>query len=385
MFISHPIQTFSPLFSELAKLVDVKVFYYSDFGLRDNHIDPGFGVSVKWDVPLLEGYQYEFLKPIDEKKKAALKFPLVNRGLWKAISEEKWDYILVFGYSYLSNWIVWLFANYLNIPILLISDSELLHKRNPFRIVIKEIPIRLFMRSIKIFFAVGDNNKEYAKRYGVPEEKIFLTGLPVDIKRFREYLFSSEKKGLDFQFRKKYGIPENAKVVVFCGKFIDNKRPLDLVAALNLISIESQIIGLFIGEGPLKKSIITAGGDRVRVTGFINQKEIPIAIGSGNILVVPSNCDPHPLVVTEAASLGIPSIVSDKVGCVGPNDVIRNGETGLIYQCGNIPELSNTISLLLEDHLTYDRMSKACFSISETQSASFISMRIFEALLSLKA
>ncbi len=329
VFISHPIQTFSPLFSELAKLVDIKVYYYSDFGQRDNQIDPDFGVPVKWDVPLLEGYKYEFLKPIIGKKQPTLKFQLLNRGLWRAVIQENWDYILIFGYSYLSNWIVWLFANLLHKPILLISDSELLHKRNSLRLIIKEIPIRLFLKGIAIFFAAGDNNKEYAIRYGVPEGKIFFAGLPVDITRFRKHFLSSNKNDLELQFKKKFGIPENAKVVLFCGKLVEHKRPLDLVAALNLISIKSQIIGLFIGDGPLKNRLISEGGERVRVTGFINQKEIPIALGSGDLLVVPSDCDPHPLVVTEAASLGIPSIVSNKVGCVGLNDVIRNGETGL--------------------------------------------------------
>lgn len=61
--VSHPIQYFSPLFQLMAKddEVDLLVLYCSDENVK-GHIDKGFGVEVKWDIPLLEGYNYKFLK-----------------------------------------------------------------------------------------------------------------------------------------------------------------------------------------------------------------------------------------------------------------------------------------------------------------------------------
>src|ERR1700756_3046963 len=56
-FVSHPIQYQAPLLRRIAaeKDIDLKVFFSSDISVRE-YVDPGFGVPVKWDVPLLEGY-----------------------------------------------------------------------------------------------------------------------------------------------------------------------------------------------------------------------------------------------------------------------------------------------------------------------------------------
>ena len=60
--VSHPIQYQAPLFRYIAARpgVDLTVFFLSDFSVRA-YRDSGFGVDVKWDVPLLDGYRHEFL------------------------------------------------------------------------------------------------------------------------------------------------------------------------------------------------------------------------------------------------------------------------------------------------------------------------------------
>ena len=60
--VSHPIQYQVPLLRRIAKEpdIDLTVLFGSDFSVR-GYEDKGFGVAVKWDVPLLDGYKYEFL------------------------------------------------------------------------------------------------------------------------------------------------------------------------------------------------------------------------------------------------------------------------------------------------------------------------------------
>ncbi len=60
--ISHPIQYYAPIYRELAKLpgLELKVFFACDWGVQPS-LDPGFGQTFAWDVPLLEGYAHEFL------------------------------------------------------------------------------------------------------------------------------------------------------------------------------------------------------------------------------------------------------------------------------------------------------------------------------------
>lgn len=382
VFISHPIQHFAPLFKELARVVDLHVFYYSDFAQKSGQVDPGFGVPVKWNVPLLEGYGFTFLDPVPWQKRSYLGPWKQNRDIYQQIRNRSWDGILLFGYSYISDWLVWLSANLKHVPILLLSDSELLHKRAWPKQVIKEVPVRLFMSRISRFLAVGDNNRLYAHRYGIPDERISTAALPIDTERFRLAAKSSNHSARIDALRQKYQIPEDAKVVIFCGKLAPHKRPLDVVLALNNLK-GMHIVGLFIGDGVLKQEVLEIGKSRVRVTGFVNQEEIVLHYALGDVLIVPSERDAHPLVITEAASLGIPSIVSDRVGCVGSNDMVRENETGLVYPCGDINALAGLLETLLNDENLRNRLGKRALAVSAMQNPVFVARSILQAVISL--
>ena len=65
---THPIQYYAPLYKLLAerKNIELKVFYTWGEGAKNNVFDPGFGKQREWDIPLLEGYAYEFVKNISK-------------------------------------------------------------------------------------------------------------------------------------------------------------------------------------------------------------------------------------------------------------------------------------------------------------------------------
>src|ERR1700730_16852807 len=98
-FVSHPIQYQAPLLRRVAQEsdIDLKVFFSSDISVR-GHMDPGFGVAVKWDVPLLAGYQYEFLPRLRDSDRHTFSRPL-NWGIYKRLREGKYDAIWVHGYA----------------------------------------------------------------------------------------------------------------------------------------------------------------------------------------------------------------------------------------------------------------------------------------------
>src|SRR5262249_5054690 len=138
--------------------------------------------------------------------------------------------------------------------------------------------------------------------------------------------------------RERLGIPAEAFVVMSCGKYASHKRPLDLVvatwsAAQNALSIWS----LLAGEGSERPTIDDfchreKVGNTV-LTGFVNQSSISEYYAASDVIAITSLYDPHPLVVTEGASFGLPVIVSDQVGCIGANDTARPGINALVYPC----------------------------------------------------
>ncbi|MBC7508710.1 MAG: glycosyltransferase family 1 protein, partial [Ferruginibacter sp.] len=59
---SHPIQYFAPLYKYLNENgVSTAAWYCPDLSIKGG-IDKEFGVKVKWDIPLLDGYQYRFFR-----------------------------------------------------------------------------------------------------------------------------------------------------------------------------------------------------------------------------------------------------------------------------------------------------------------------------------
>ena len=96
IFSTHPIQYQVPLWRMLGlnSNWDMRVFYFSDQGVSES-IDPGFNHIVKWDLPLLEGYQYEFLskRPIQEANSFGL--PSISEFM----ERHKFDVVLMHGYT----------------------------------------------------------------------------------------------------------------------------------------------------------------------------------------------------------------------------------------------------------------------------------------------
>ena len=66
--LTHPIQYQSPLIRYLVKKrLNITVLYRSNISVK-KFFDPGFGKKIKWDIDLLKGYKFDFLKFIGSNK-----------------------------------------------------------------------------------------------------------------------------------------------------------------------------------------------------------------------------------------------------------------------------------------------------------------------------
>ncbi|KXB09551.1 hypothetical protein AKJ60_00050 [candidate division MSBL1 archaeon SCGC-AAA385M11] len=99
-FVTHPIQYQAPLLRRLAKRpeINLKVFFLSDLSLKSFN-DKGFGTEVKWDVPIIDGYEHDFLPKLKDKGAISFFDPLVT-GVRKALNERDWDAVWFHGYAH---------------------------------------------------------------------------------------------------------------------------------------------------------------------------------------------------------------------------------------------------------------------------------------------
>jgi len=98
--VSHPIQYQAPLFRYLAARpgVELTVFFLSDLSV-DAYRDSGFGVDVKWDVPLLDGYRHEFLPRVGSWSGLSFWRPWTF-GLRARLRRGRFDALWVHGYAH---------------------------------------------------------------------------------------------------------------------------------------------------------------------------------------------------------------------------------------------------------------------------------------------
>src|SRR5262245_17700063 len=122
--VSHPIQHFAPWHREVAKLpeIDLRVFFCCDWG-SETYFDPDFATEVKWDIPLLDGYEHEFLA-IHQRPKNLSYSQVDNPDVGVALDRFYPDVVKVFGYGFKTNWRVENWARAKRRPLLLYSDSN---------------------------------------------------------------------------------------------------------------------------------------------------------------------------------------------------------------------------------------------------------------------
>lgn len=370
--ISHPIQHFSPIFSELAKNpdVEVRVIYLCDHG-QTSSFDAGFNQKFSWDVPLTDGHDHVILRAGFSPKTFGF-LECDAPGVSQHLESFKPDVVWIHGYGQAISWRAVWWASKNATRSLYFGDSELLHKRSLFSRALKRLVLPYFFSKCDLFLTAGDNNEAYYSHYGVGKEKMIRGACPIDVKRFT---FSTSERHLHRkQIRTSLNIPNDAFVLLFSGKLVDYKRPQDLVLALQ--HLPDRVHAVFIGSGPEESSIKSLAsssgvGTRAHVTGFLNQSIVPKYMCIGDVTVVSSERDAHPLVVAESLPYGLPIIASDKVGCVGPSDTARENENALVYPCGDILKLAGAIEKLFDSDL-YNSLSTVSYEIAPSQDVATV-------------
>jgi glycosyltransferase involved in cell wall biosynthesis len=384
---SHPIQHFAPWHRELAKLgdIDLKVIFYSRMGTSEAYFDPHFQTNVKWDVPLLDGYDCEFLPSSRNVQKLGF-WEVDNPDVVEALDRFNPDVVKVFGYASRSNWRVASWARQHRKPLLIYSDTNIGKPVKWWKRGIRRVAVSSFYRQVDGALCVGDSNKEVHRTYGIPEERLFPGALPIDRKRLLDSV--PDRAAAAKEIRGRLGIPEDAFVLIFCGKYRAIKSPVDLIAAAHeAFKCGLPVWALMVGEGEERSAMEefcrTQAVKNAILTGFVNQSEVPKYFAASDAVAVTSWRDNHPLVVAEGGSFGLPLIASDHIGCIGETDTARPGVNAIVYPWGDRERLRAAIELLAKDTCTYRKMSAAAIKISETQDVTVAARQLADAAIRL--
>jgi glycosyltransferase involved in cell wall biosynthesis len=337
--ISHPIQYYAPIFRALSRQCDLTVFF-AHRQTAEQQARAGFGVAFDWDVDLMSGYESRFLENVSSRPSTDEFRGCDTPGIAREIAEGRFDAFIVPGWALLCYWQAARASRRSGVPVLVRGDSQLVGPRRAAIRLAKAIAFPWLLRQFDGFLYVGQRNRDYLLHYGVSASRMFFSPHCVDNDAFRA---ASEAA------RRARGPARDRRRVLFAGKLIGRKHPLDLVKAATLVQVPGGVELAFAGSGELEavlKQAAVASGVRAVFHGFVNQSALPAIYSDADVLVLPSDgLETWGLVVNEGMACGVPAVVSDAVGC-GP-DLVESGVTGATFPLGDIPALARAIESVL--------------------------------------
>lgn len=352
----HPIPYQAPIFKKAGQhnQLDVTVLYADSLGVELNFI-PGFNTTLKWDIPLLDGYKYIFFKNYSKKRITGF-FSRINPGIFWYVLRNDFQVLLVHGHFTFSAWLVY-FAGKISGKKIIIRGEAIPKKES---MGLKKTLGRFFLRQyLKYADAIMyscSRNKLYWLSHKVSEDKMFFIPCAVDnvqLQKDRLELLPEQKNT-----RATLGIRDDDFVVLFCSRFTNRKRPLDLIEAVASMEM-SNIIILFVGDGPERKKMEIASKEkniRAIFTGFVNQSQLPRYYNIANCYAILSEYDASPKTLNEALNFSLPIICSNMVGT--SDDLVKHNHNGFIIKVGDIKEIGHYLKKLSKSRQLVLKMGK---------------------------
>lgn len=326
-------------------VIKIKVFYTWGEAVLHNKYDPGFKKNINWDIPLLNGYEYEFIKNISKNPGSNHFNGIINPTLINDI--EKWgaEGILVFGWKFRSHLKCLKYFSK-KIPVFFRGDSTLLDDRKiNIKSILKYFILKYVYKQVDYVFFVGNENKKYYLKYGLKDSQLIFAPHAIDNNRFKEDISDTLRDDLK--------ISKSDIIFLFAGKLELKKNPLLLLNAF--IELKNQNIHLiFVGNGELEKELkLKCTGlekslqKRIRFIDFQNQLKMPMVYKSADIFILPSQGpnETWGLAINEAMASGVPVIASDKCGC--SSDLIENYKNGVIFKSNNLESLKDAMIFMI--------------------------------------
>lgn len=355
---SHPIQYNAPMFALLAKSarLQIKVFYTWSQS-RESLFDKDFGKTIEWDIPLLDGYDYEFIKNIAKEPGPQHFKGIICPDLIDEIKKWKAEALLIYGWNYKAHYKAMKYFKG-KIPVYFRGDSTLLDETGGIKQVIRRLFLKWVYRNTDNAFYVGENNKQYFLKHGLKENRLFFAPHAIDNNRFSDSTGKYQEEANEW--RTELGIKQDDIVVLFVGKFESKKNPLILIKAAKKLK-NDKLHFVFVGNGNLEEEMRkeSEGMSNIHYLPFQNQSKMPVVYYLSDILALPSQGpgETWGLVVNEAMACERAILVSNKAGCA--INLVENGKNGFIFESGDLKQCISCLEKMSVDKSVVQKMGSS--------------------------
>lgn len=188
------------------------------------------------------------------------------------------------------------------------------------------------------------NESRFLRDY---KEKIEVIPNGINLKEFENSLSKSE-------CRKKLGLPQDKRIILFFGNIVSYKGPHILLKAVKLLKNQiNDFILVFAGRGVMQEEIKKMAveldlSENILFTGYVKDELKPLYFKSADIFCLPSInvAEAFGIVNLESMASGVP-IVSTRLG--GIPDVVEDGKNGILAEPGDEKSLADALLFLIEN------------------------------------
>lgn len=330
------------------------------------------------DVEMLRGIQY---RPRRQVNPISIKW---NPGVWSSLSAFRPDVVVLSGYFHPTMYLAALWCRLHGVPFGMTCETA---ERNTttagWKWRIKRVVAGWLVRRLAFALPVGREAADYLRLFGRDDLPMFPFPNTPDTSAIVAQAEIARRGDNARKLRDEFCIPPDAGIILFVGRLIDAKRPLDLVSAFQSLGARApNAVVVFVGDGPLLANVkaAAAGDPRIICTGWISDPAKTAGLMAiSSLFVLPSQHETWGAVVNEAMAAGLPVIASDSVGAAV--ELIEDERQGFVYRTGDVGALSRAMERLLSDDALRIRMGVAAHETAKRFGHMFATQNFIDGAL----
>lgn len=334
----------NPLFELINKKFDLTVLYCAK--TEENR---------SWkEKPV--GFKYQVLQGRSFKIKGRDLFTyFLKTDVFKELRSIKPEVVVVSGWDQLAYYLAYLYCKKNKIKFVVWSGSTQYEKS--FKRWLTKPLVKMLIKGADNFIAYGSRARKYLISLGAKPEKIYISFNTTDLESY-------EKNSLKYQQNKEQIKEElnlkDKKVIFYYGQLIDRKGLRFLINAYALAKKQNTHLSLIIcGEGREREKLDTMI-KRQKIGDVLLRKDpgdegVSKFFAISDLFILPSKEEVWGLVVNEAMAIGLPVIVTERVGSSA--DMVKTGSNGYVVPYGDIKQLSSRMLQILSSDNLRKKMS----------------------------
>ncbi|HEX5423877.1 MAG TPA: glycosyltransferase family 4 protein, partial [Candidatus Acidoferrales bacterium] len=192
---------------------------------------------------------------------------------------------------------------------------------------------------------------------GLANDQLLWMPNPVDTEEFSPAT-AEEKERL----RSRLGVPEESKIVLYCGRLaVEKALPSLLQGFATALTEVSDALLVLVGDGSMRDSLekqavgLGLENRNIRFAGRVDPGEVSAWLKIADVFTLVSSLEGFPCSLIEAMSSGLPSIASN---IEANQQLVADGKEGFLVPVGDCSAIARRIVALLNDAVLRTKMGR---------------------------